>query len=100
MALFLINARDKAGSLDVRLANREAHLAWASTFADQIAMAGPVFLDDGTTMAGSTFVIEFGTLADAQDWAANDPYAQAGLFERVEIIPFRWLLGSGPNSDA
>ena len=97
MALFLINARDKADSLDLRLANREAHLAWAGTFADKIAMAGPVFLDDGKTMAGSTFVIAFDTLAEAQDWAANDPYAKAGLFERVEIIPFRWLLGSGPN---
>lgn len=99
MPLFLINARDKADSVELRLAHREAHLAWAGTFTDRIAMAGPVFRDDGTRMAGSTFVIEFETLADAQNWAASDPYAKADLFETVEILPFRWLLGHGPNPE-
>lgn len=96
MPLFLVNARDKANSLDLRLANREAHLAWAADFSDRIAMAGPVLLEDGATMAGSTFVIEFDSLSDAQAWAAEDPYAKAGLFEHTEIIAFKWLIGSGP----
>lgn len=99
MPLFLVNARDKADSLDLRLANREAHLAWAADFRDRIAMAGPVLLGDGETMAGSTFVIEFDSLDDAQAWAAEDPYAKAGLFERTEIVPFKWLIGDGrPNA--
>jgi len=96
MPLFLVNARDKTGSLDVRLANRDAHLAWAADFSDRIAMAGPVLLDDGQTMAGSTFVIEFDTRDEVVAWAAADPYAKAGLFERTEIIAFKWLIGSGP----
>ena len=96
MPLFLINARDKANSLDLRLANREAHLAWAGGFVDKIAMAGPVLAEDGATMAGSTFVIEFDTIEDAKAWAAEDPYAKAGLFEQTEIITFKWLLGDGP----
>lgn len=95
MPLFLINARDKADSLDLRLANRSDHLGWAAGFVDQIAMAGPVFSADGETMAGSTFVIAFDTLEEARVWAANDPYAKAGLFETVEIVPFNWSLGSG-----
>ena len=100
MPLFLINARDKVDSLNLRLANRTAHLAWAAEYKDQIAMAGPVFLDDGETMAGSTFVISFDTLNDAMVWAANDPYARAGLFEHVEIVPFKWSLGAGkPGND-
>lgn len=98
MALFLINARDKADSLDLRMANRPDHLKWAAQFVERIAMAGPVFLEDGETMAGSTFVIEFETLDDAKTWAAKDPYALAGLFERVEITPFHWAIGDGkPN---
>ena len=96
MPLFLVNARDKANSLDLRLANRESHLAWAAEFRGRIAMAGPVLLEDGETMAGSTFVIEFDTLEDAKSWAAEDPYAKAGLFERTEIVPFKWLIGDGP----
>ena len=96
MPLFLINARDKADSLDLRLANRDAHLAWAGAFADRIAMAGPVLVGADGTMAGSTFVISFDTLAQAEAWAADDPYAKAGLFERTEIIEFKWLIGTGP----
>ena len=99
MPLFLINARDKANSLELRLANRENHLQWAGGFADRIAMAGPVLGPDGKTMAGSTFVIEFDDLAAAQAWAAEDPYAKAGLFEQTEIIPFLWLIGDGPSND-
>lgn len=98
MPLFLINARDKAGATELRLANRQAHLEWAGGFADKIAMAGPVLSDDGQTMAGSTFVIEFDTLGDAQKWATEDPYAKAGLFDRTEIIPFKWLIGDGPSN--
>lgn len=99
MPLYLVNARDRAGTLDLRMATRAAHLAWAASFADRIAMAGPVFLDDGTTMAGSTFVIRFDTLAEARAWAASDPYALAGLFEQAEITPFRWTLGEGRPAD-
>lgn len=95
MPQFLINARDKAGSLDLRMANRPEHLKWAQDHSHMILMAGPVFADDGTTFAGSTFVIECDSLRDAEKWAAEDPYAKAGLFGSVEIVPFRWLLGDG-----
>ncbi len=99
MPLFLINARDKAGALDLRLANRSDHLAWAGAYGEQVAMAGPVFAEDGESMIGSTFVIAFDSLDAAKDWATADPYAKAGLFERVEIAPFKWLLGAGKPSD-
>ncbi|MEM7493327.1 MAG: YciI family protein [Pseudomonadota bacterium] len=94
MGLFLINARDKAGSLDVRMANREAHLAYAKDHMDQIKVAGPV-LNEAGDMAGSTLIMEFSSLEEAQNWASNDPYAKAGLFESVEIIAYKWLLGDG-----
>lgn len=95
MAQFLLNARDRPGALELRLAHRPDHLSWARSHADRILMAGPVFADDGETFAGSTFVVEFETLDDVKAWAAEDPYAKAGLFEHVEIRPFKWLLGAG-----
>ncbi|MEO0881646.1 MAG: YciI family protein [Pseudomonadota bacterium] len=97
MATFLINARDKAGALELRMANRPAHLDWAKRFEDQILMAGPVFADDGETFAGSVFVVEMDTLEAVRTWAQKDPYAQADLFETVEIRPFSWVLGKGMN---
>lgn len=94
MNLYLINARDKADSLEVRLANREAHLAYAKEVADRIKVAGPV-LNEAGDMAGSTLIMAFESLDEARDWAANDPYANAGLFETVEVTAFKWLLGEG-----
>ena len=81
MPLFLINARDKASSSDLRQATRQAHLEWAGESRHKIAMAGPVLSDDGETMIGSTFIVEFDTLDEAKSWAAEDPYAKAGLFD-------------------
>jgi len=97
MPLFLVNARDKAGSSELRLANRMAHLQWAGEVSHKIAMGGPVLSEDGETMIGSSFVIEFDSLDEARAWAADDPYAKAGLFERTEVIPFLWLIGEGPK---
>ena len=95
MPQFLINARDKANALELRMKHRPQHLEWAQGHADKILMAGPVFADDGETFAGSTFVVEFDTLDAAEQWHALDPYVRAGLFHSVEIVPFRWLLGEG-----
>ncbi|MEO0449724.1 MAG: YciI family protein [Pseudomonadota bacterium] len=97
MPLFLINARDKDDRSELRLATRKAHLEWAGDARHRIAMAGPVLSDDGEKMQGSTFVIEFENLDDAKAWAAEDPYAKAGLFKSTEITPFIWLIGDGPR---
>ena len=40
-------------------------------------------------MNGSVFIIEFDAIEDAREFAANDPYAKAGLFESVVIRPFK-----------
>lgn len=95
MPLFILNARDKADSLELRMANRPQHLEWAGGFADKIRMAGPVFADDGVTFAGSVFIMEMESLDAVKAWAAEDPYAKAGLFETTEIRPCAWLIGDG-----
>ncbi|MEO1568699.1 MAG: YciI family protein [Pseudomonadota bacterium] len=95
MGLFVVYCLDKPGAVQVRLANRSAHLDWAAGFKDRIATAGPMFDADGETFIGSLFVIASDSLDDVRDWATEDPYAKAGLFERVDIHPFRWVLGEG-----
>ncbi|MEL7128485.1 MAG: YciI family protein [Pseudomonadota bacterium] len=98
MRTFMINARDKAGALDLRMANRPAHLEWARASIEHILLAGPVFADDGETFAGSVFVVKMESLEAVKAWAKTDPYAQAGLFETVEIRPFTWVLGDGKGA--
>lgn len=91
--LYALYCRDADDSAEVRRANREAHLAYARE-SDCIRMAGPMLADDGETMIGSLFVIEVEDLEAVERFRAADPYVKAGLFDRVEVHPFRWLIGS------
>lgn len=82
---------DKPGHLEVRKANREAHLAHIRD-SGVVEMAGP-FLSEAGEMCGSLVVLEVADLQAARDWAAADPYEKAGLFERVEIREWKKVVG-------
>ena len=89
--LYALYCRDKEGALEVRKANREAHLAYALG-TGQVQMAGPMLADDGETMIGSLFVIKADSLEAARAFNAADPYTGASLWANVNVHPFRWLL--------
>ncbi len=82
---FVIYCLDKPDHLQVRMDNRPAHVEYLKAHADKIVAAGPMLTDDGEDMTGSTLLMEFNDRAEAEDWAANDPYAKAGLFASVDI---------------
>ena len=39
--------------------------------------------------SGSLIVAEFASLADAEAWAAVDPYVAAGVYAKVTVKPFK-----------
>lgn len=82
---------DKADHLEVRKANREAHLAHIAS-SGVVEMAGP-FLNDKGEMSGSLVILEVGSKAEAEAWAAADPYAKAGLFAKVRIEEWKKVIG-------
>lgn len=89
--LFLVHTHDRPGALDVRMANREAHVAWLKAAGTSVKAAGP-WLSEADEMAGSLLIIETGDRAALDAWLATDPYQVAGLFERVEVAPYRWVI--------
>jgi hypothetical protein len=89
---FCIVCRDKPGSLAVRLANRDAHLAGLRALGPRVLVAGPLLAGDGATMTGSLLVIDFADRAAADDFARNDPYNRAGLFENIDIQAWRKVI--------
>ena len=93
MTTFVLICHDKPGALDLRIATRERHLAWVGENRANVVRAGPLF-DDAGAMAGSLFVIEVANRAEVEAFTAADPYAQAGLFERVEILNWRQTVGA------
>jgi len=89
--LFALIAHDKPGSLEIRKANRDAHLAYIQS-SGGVDQAGPL-LDDRGRMIGSLIILDVGDMAAAQEWAENDPYAKAGLFGNVRVIPWKRVIG-------
>ena len=88
--LIALIARDKAGALQTRLDNRDAHIAYLKS-TGVVSQAGPL-LDDDSGMIGSLVILEVEDMQAAQDWAENDPYAKAGLFSGVELIPWKKVI--------
>ena len=88
--LIALIARDKDGALQTRLDNRAAHLAYIEE-TGVVSQAGPLL--DGDAMIGSLIILDVEDLAAAQTWADNDPYAKAGLFQSVELIPWKKVIG-------
>jgi uncharacterized protein YciI len=93
--LYAIAGIDVADSLPGRLAVRAAHLARVAELRDrgQLILAGPhPRLDTSEPgeagYSGSLIIAEFRSLAEAEAWAAADPYVTAGVWTSVIVKPF------------
>ena len=89
--LYAIICVDKPGALEIRKANREAHLAHIKGSNGAIVQAGP-FLDADGEMCGSLLIYD-GDEAAARAWASADPYARAGLFQSSEVRAWKKVVG-------
>jgi hypothetical protein len=89
---FAVFCVDKPDHQHVRQANRPAHVEFLKAMMDQLVIAGPTLTEDGSGMTGSLIVAEFPDRASVEAHFATDPYAQAGLFQSVTIIPFKKVL--------
>ena len=83
--------RDNPGSLSIRLAHRAAHLAHIET-SGMVEQAGP-FLDSAGEMCGSLLILSVDSMAEAEAWAAADPYRTAGLFADVTLTTWKKVIG-------
>lgn len=92
MPLFVLMATDRPNALEIRLATRQAHIDYVRG-SGLVKIGGPL-LDAAGEMTGSMLLIEAEDLAAAEAFAAADPYVLAGLFETVELRPFKLTLGS------
>jgi uncharacterized protein YciI len=95
MPTFIAYCVDKPNALELRKANRPEHLDYVKGAGEMVRLAGP-FLTEAGDMAGSLLVLEAADLAAAQAFCAADPYAKAGVFERVEVQAWRVGIGQLP----
>ena len=88
---FIIDCDDSADGLALRRAHRAAHLEHLDSVRQAIMTAGPKLDTDGNP-CGSLLVIDFKDRAAAEAFAQADPYALAGVFRKVVIMPYRQTL--------
>ncbi len=88
--LIALMAKDKAGALQTRLDNRDAHVAYLKS-SGVVSQAGP-FLNQGGEMIGSLVILDVSDMEAAEKWAAEDPYAKAGLFSEVRMIAWKKVI--------
>ncbi len=96
---YVIIGRDAADALPGRLASRAAHLARLHGLRDagRLLLAGPLPAIDAEDpgpagFQGSLIVAEFESVDDARLWANADPYIEAGVYQSIEVMPFRKVL--------
>ncbi|MFC5569247.1 YciI family protein [Lysobacter yangpyeongensis] len=96
---YVIEGYDGQDVLSKRLAARAEHLARLTALRDEgrLMLAGPCPAIDAEDpgpagFSGSLVVAEFGSLEAARAWADADPYLAAGVYQRVEVRPFRRVL--------
>jgi uncharacterized protein len=97
--LYAIIAEDFPGALPKRLEARAAHLQRLKVLqeAGRLVLAGPHPAIDSQDpgpagFSGSLIVAEFASREAAIAWAAEDPYAAAGVYAKVTVKPFRKVL--------
>ncbi len=88
---FAIHCIDKPLQRHLRTAARAEHLAYLEGAIDQILVAGPLLDDEGLPI-GSMLLMNFADRRAAVNFAADDPYARAGLFSSVAVTAWRQVL--------
>jgi len=97
--LYAIISEDIENSLEKRLGARPAHLERVKKLVNEgrLVIAGPHPAidsedpgDNGFT--GSLIIAEFDSLESAQEWADDDPYVKAGVYQKVNVKPFKKVL--------
>lgn len=93
---YVIFSQDVENSLEKRMSVRPAHLERLQQLQDEgrLLTAGPMPAIDSDNpgeagFSGSTVIAQFNSLQDAQDWADNDPYIAAGVYQSVIVKPFK-----------
>ncbi|MFE0753952.1 YciI family protein [Inquilinus sp. NPDC058860] len=94
---FLVIAHGRPGASAVADSLAEAHRAFMAEHdrRNRLIVGGPLLSDDGSARVGTALMVEQPSRPAAEAMLAADPYATAGIYERVEI--HRWRFGGRPD---
>jgi uncharacterized protein len=94
---FLVIAKDGTddGALERRRQTRPAHLTGIGPLVESgNVLVGGAILSGSGDMVGSMLLVEFPAREDVDAWLARDPYVTDGVWQEVEVRPFRTAVGA------
>ncbi|MBB5216635.1 YciI family protein [Parapusillimonas granuli] len=86
---YLIETFDKPHTQALRQALRDKHLDYLEENKALLLACGAKLDDDGLGGSGSVYIVDVDTRAEAEQFVNADPFAQGGLFERMNITRWR-----------
>ncbi len=96
---YIIYSEDVENSLPLRLSVRDQHLARLRELEQQnrLLVAGPCPAIDSEDpkeagFTGSLIIATFNNLNEAKQWASEDPYIDAGVYQNVTVKPYKKVL--------
>lgn len=92
MTYWAIYSWDAPAAPALRKQHLAAHLEYAESMLDRIAVGGPLRQGDEPDF-GSLIILIADSEAEAREILEADPYHRAGVWERCEIRPFRPVIG-------
>lgn len=86
---YMIETFDKPDAGDLRQQLRPPHLEFLERNKKLLLACGAKLLDDGVTGTGSFYIVDVETREEALAFVNGDPFAEGGLFDRIEINRWR-----------
>ncbi len=90
--LFAFICFDRADSAEERQRSRAEHIVYMGNVLKETVFGGPLLHEKSGRTIGSIFAIEFDDRAAAEAFIAQEPYTRDGVFETVDIYPWRQMV--------
>ena len=83
------------GAHERRAKTRPSHMTSLQAHVERGSiLLGGAMLNDDDQMIGSIIIADFPSRADLDAWIEADPYVTEGVWDRIEVQPFRAATGT------
>ena len=99
--LYMIYGVDGPDADQIRDEHRDSHFAYLAENEDILVLGGATLADESDARTGSLLVIHVASRADADNFAAGEPFNKAGLFKSYTVTRMRrgqWNPTAAPAS--
>jgi hypothetical protein len=99
--LYIIYQEDIENSGPLREQHKPAHFKYLAEHEEKLVLGGALLADDGVARIGSVLILNVASREEAEEFSANEPLRQGGVFKSVKITHMRrgqWNPDAAPET--